>query len=311
MAYRGDPSSPAGKARMPSATSPLTSEDFEQLAAAFRPSWELDEAPFTGPGALSPGDLRALQGGGTRADVRATVQLTNGTHAPPKATVSHEPENSVVIDRSITASDIPAPRITPSNRPPAPSFQLQARAAPFGAALPAAPQVPNLPLGPAVGAIPAAPIGSSGFEVEEPSFVRPSKKPLWLGIGAGAVVLIAAGVWLASGSSGGEDRPATIPASTAERPRAHTFAPMLPPPPETTAAGAVPPPQAPPATLPPVVPAAVTPAAVVATTAPPPAPPPTRVTPAAAPPPRPVAAPASKPAPRRTAGPTIVRDVPF
>src|SRR5260370_25874312 len=98
MAYRGDPSSRAGKARMASPTAALRPEDFEQLAAAFRPSWELDEAPFTGPGALSPGDLRALQGGGTHADVRATAQLTNGSHAPPKATVSHEPENSVVID---------------------------------------------------------------------------------------------------------------------------------------------------------------------------------------------------------------------
>ena len=87
----------------------LSPDDLDQLAAAFRPSWEFDEAPFTGAGTMSPADLHALQGGGgTHADIRAVAQAAaapaiNGAHAPPKPAASHEPEDSVIIDRSITA----------------------------------------------------------------------------------------------------------------------------------------------------------------------------------------------------------------
>jgi len=68
---------------------PLPPGDFERLerlATAFRASWELDDAPFTGAGSLSPADVRALQGGGTHAEVRATVPgsfSSPTTAAPP------------------------------------------------------------------------------------------------------------------------------------------------------------------------------------------------------------------------------------
>src|SRR5580698_4970040 len=92
----------------------LSPEEAERLASTFRPSWELDDAPFTGAGNLSEADLRALQGGGTHSDVRAVAQASahasNGAHAPPAPTKSHEPENSVIIDRSITADGAPAPK---------------------------------------------------------------------------------------------------------------------------------------------------------------------------------------------------------
>ncbi len=91
----------------------LSPEDAERFASMFRPSWELDEAPFTGPGTLSTGDMRALAGGGVHADVRATAgnmaHAPNGTHAPAAPQQSSEPENSVVIDRSITAQDLAPP----------------------------------------------------------------------------------------------------------------------------------------------------------------------------------------------------------
>src|SRR5258708_6972849 len=90
MAYPNDPSSPGSREPGAFANARLSSDDFERLAAAFRPSWELDDAPFAGPGSLSPADVRALQGGGTRADVRAAVaQGTNGAYpSHPSAPVA-------------------------------------------------------------------------------------------------------------------------------------------------------------------------------------------------------------------------------
>src|SRR5271166_642101 len=98
MAYPGSPP----KGPVPFEKAPLTPDDFERLATAFRPSWELDEAPFTGAGTLSAGDVRALQGGGTHADVRAhafsaltTAQSAHANHAPAKAAAAEEQVNKV------------------------------------------------------------------------------------------------------------------------------------------------------------------------------------------------------------------------
>src|SRR3954454_11422276 len=101
MAYPGDPAGPVAKGDGSFAGGRLTPDDFDQLASAFRPSWEFDDAPFTGPGSLSPTDVRALQGGGgTSADIRAAVQavatpaataIANGAHAIPKAATVQEP----------------------------------------------------------------------------------------------------------------------------------------------------------------------------------------------------------------------------
>ena len=58
---------------------------------------------------MSEADLRALQGGGVHADIRAVAQApghgvssyaSNGAHPAPPPTQSHEPENSVIIDRT-------------------------------------------------------------------------------------------------------------------------------------------------------------------------------------------------------------------
>jgi hypothetical protein len=345
MAFPGDPSGPAAKRPGAFAGARLTPDDFEQLAAAFRPSWEFDEAPFTGSGAMSPADMRLLQGGGTHADVRAVAAVPAAhaqpappahavavaqpalvsqapqpapvaAHPLPKPTVSHEPEDSVIIDRSITAADIAGAARTPIGPPlavvaPAPP----APRSPDRLAhtrIVARPQVP----------VPVAPESTGSFAAGA-DFRGGSKKPLWIGLGAGVVALAAVGIWATSGSSDAvPPAPATI-AKTVDPPsndRANSRLNDIPPPPETTAAAAPPPP--PPKAAPRTVEIsslAQVPTPMVA--APAPAPQPTRpptVTPASLPPgPRGAPAPAPAPAPRPAARPTkpaagtIVHDVPF
>jgi hypothetical protein len=305
MAYPGDPSGPAAKGPGAFASARLTPEDFEHLAAAFRPSWELDEAPFTGNGAMSPADLQALQGvGGTHADVRAAVAASApppapATHAVPKATVTSEPEDSVIIDRSV--ADIAAAARTPLGAPVVP-VQPPA-AAPWAA--PAQPSADRLAQTRIVSHVVASTSADITGPMSAASFGR-SKKPLWLGLGAGIAALVGIAIWVgAGGSSDGAPMPPATPATLAktEAP-AHDL-----PAPEATAAPAAPRPTAPSAlgqTLTPV-----------ATSVPAAAPQPTQrvpvVTPASQQAPRSAAVtPAPKPAARpKPAAGTIVHDVPF
>jgi hypothetical protein len=302
MAYPNDPSSPAAGEHGAFANARLSPDDFERLANAFRPSWELDDAPFTGAASFSPADLRALQGGGTRAEVRAVAQATNGGgYPPPVVAAPHVPEGAGVVDRPAPPVDVAPPPPAPVARPSTPAF--------------ARPSAPPLDLSPrprvanrAAPPMPVAPVARARLpsaDLEEP-FARSSKKPLWLGLGAGAVGLIVVGIWAVSGH-GPDKSPA--PAVVSVDMRAQDNAPPIPPPPQETATAvpASPPPL-------PARPAAAVPAApAIPTTAvtalPIAAPPPARVV--ASPPPRPVYVPAPKPAPRPKAGTTIVRDVPF
>ncbi|HTB72883.1 MAG TPA: hypothetical protein VK762_06550 [Polyangiaceae bacterium] len=343
MAYPGDPSGPAAKGSSSFAGGRLSPDDLDQLAAAFRPSWEFDEAPFVGAGTMSPGDLHALQGGGgTHADIRAVAQAAaapaiNGAHAPPKpAVASHEPEDSVIIDRSITAAALTPPQAPPPQAPP-----HQAPLPPPPAAEPVRPVSVAPPPAVAPMAAPVlAPMAPSPVAVQAPrsadrlaqtrivrrsvqvpvprestgSFdaraLGRSKRPLWIGLGAGAVVLVAVGIWATSGSSSEAPAPAA-PAKTVQ-----AAAPDIPPPPPETTPE--PPPAPPPKTVsvmalpqvaaPPVVTPASLPQAPAARPAPPPA-----AAPPPAPVPHPAAAPAAKPAahPKPAGGGTIVHDVPF
>src|SRR5579884_2590963 len=103
MAYPGDPSDPAAKGQGGGLATRLTADDFERLAAAFRPSWELDDAALTQPGAASSAAVRVMPGGGAAF---TPAPVANGMHAPAKRVASHEPDESVIIDRSVTAADI-------------------------------------------------------------------------------------------------------------------------------------------------------------------------------------------------------------
>ena len=62
MTYSGDRSSPDASHAELFGSSELSLEDLERLATTFRPSWELDEAPFAGPATFSAADVRSLQG---------------------------------------------------------------------------------------------------------------------------------------------------------------------------------------------------------------------------------------------------------
>ena len=324
MAYPGDPSGPAAKGPGAFASARLTADDFEHLAAAFRPSWELDEAPFTGSGTMSPADLQALQGGGgTHADVRAAVVAPAPppaplTHAVPKATVSQEPEDSIIIDRSVTDNIAAAARtplgaavipVQPPAPPPAPVM-----APPPPAHTPerlAKTRIVPRPV------IPVAP-ESTGSMAAAAAFGR-SKKPLWIGLGAGVVALAGLGIWIGSSGSSDSASPPAAPATIAKT--VETQAREVPAPPETTAAATTAAPTPPPAAPRPSAVSALAQVPTPMVPTPAPAPQPTQrniptVTPASLPPapaPRPAAAaPAPKPAARpKPAAGTIVHDVPF
>lgn len=311
----------------------LSPEDCERLASMFRPSWELDDAPFAGPGSLSERDLHALQGGGIHADVRAATQsyaqTTNGAHAPPAPTHSDEPENSVIIDRTITAQDIgqgpaakpapaklggtmlgmappPAPQHVPGSTPPPPPSPARVSTKPPLASQ--RPRAPQFHVGP-----PTPPKGRPAVSLDlDEAYPRKSKTGLFVGVGVGAAAVLGVIVWLASSS--GSSEKAAVPAPT----ETHTVEDKLsaiPPPPPITAT-----PQATAAAMAPVTPPTTT---VVATT--PPAPIPTAAVtalPQAAPLPVHAAAavpranygggaPTPRPASKPKGGQTIVRDVPF
>jgi hypothetical protein len=315
MALPSDSPHPAGANASAFAGARLTPEDAERLAANFRPSWELDDLPFSGASPLTEADIRAMKGGGTLADVRGAVRALNGTHAPAPATVlQEEPTSSVIIDGEEAAPAVPRRPIETArvSTPPA------AGATSVVASHAQAHTLPQRTL----------------VMANAPRFARPAKRGLppsvtlarahvgkraglWIGLGAAAVVVLGVAFWLASRS---EQKPEqavpSVAADTAEA-TAQSQIPTAPAEtisaqptqsaksiPSAESAQSVPPaPRAPP-------PAVPQPAAVAV--APPVAPPipPGVVSPAPRPPiwiPVPPAKPVSKP----KAGPTIVRDVPF
>jgi hypothetical protein len=331
MAYPSDTRNPPDVSTAP-LRARLTPEEADRLAALFRPSWELDDVSFVAPTMVSPQSVRASQGDGTRADVRAAGSAANGAHGPaPAAPASNQqPESSVIIESSdilpASGANAPSPRMqvthtlvlpNPIGNAPlrhAPPAAIAARTVPF-----TAPQRIATSLEMA--------------EVGQADFIKPARKSsvgLWLGIGVAAASVIGIGIWL--GSSSEEKHPAAPTVS--EKP--HTAAPAIPAPPppppvETVAvqptASPAPPPPPPPLAAPPPTPAAAQLAAVVAAAAPPAAPQPTPAAPAA-PTPRlyvppapqrptwipPVTRAPAAPPPARAAkpsAPTIVRDTPF
>jgi hypothetical protein len=334
---------PADIAPKAFASGRLSPEEAERLASTFRPSWELDDAPFTGAGNLSEADLRALQGGGTHSDVRAVAgghtgnnaHASNGAHAPPAPTQSHEPENSVIIDRTITADAAPAPSPKPvAARPPgstilgmapAPIQAPQPASVPPQAAAPAPmlarPPTPGRPVAPAFNMSgPVAkprPKPAAAVDLDEGYPKKQGKTGLWVGLGVGGVAVLGLVIWLVA-SSGGPDKAAAAqpePTATATKAADDKLSAVPPPPPATTAAAGAPTADTPPA---PTAAATVPPAATV--TAPIPTTPVTALPQAAPPHAAPVvqarpsyggSAPAARPAGKPRNGQTIVRDVPF
>ncbi len=323
------PADPAPKAPV-FAHARLTPEEADRLASMFRPSWELDDAPFTGAGSLSDADMLALQGGGgIRAEVRATAQqapgATNGAHAVPVAQGAVETP-SVVLDPSLTPAPpaqpvhvasktmmgvgasalqaavaaampqpAPAPPVSEAPRPP-PSRPSQR------------PMAPNFNLGPPTPRAQQVPVtGRPGPSAGDVAYPKKSSMGLWLAIGGAAVVVLGIGIY-AVASSGSSPTATPEPTATV-KPTEDKLSAVPPPPPVTATATAQDTPPATTAAAPAPIPTAPVTALPVA------APPPTPFT-AATPPPRPAAYPPAPAAPPHTTapkknGPTIVRDVPF
>ena len=298
------PADSASKAAAEFSQARMTPEQADHLAAMFRPSWELDEAPFTGPGSLSEAELLALQGGGTSAEVRAQAHITNGAHP-----------TSGVVDRTVLAGQFEAPQAAPSPAPILAPAPAQAPHGPMGTVVLPPDQAPKPRAAPSqrpasrMAPVPAPAMARARpAPVEEPVVPKRSKG-LWVGIGAVAVGMLGGGLWLLV--SGPSETPAAVAPSATEKPTNDRLSAVPPPPPATAAATAPPPATA----TAQAVAAATTAAAVAPTPQPTAAPVPI---PTHAPPPRlhqPVTPLRETGEPPRQggrkSGQTIVRDVPF
>ena len=81
MTYSGDRSGTVEGQTSGPVVSELSPEDLEQLATEFRPSWELDEAPFAGGANFSSADVQSLQGGEARNRARQALVTTHNPAA--------------------------------------------------------------------------------------------------------------------------------------------------------------------------------------------------------------------------------------
>jgi hypothetical protein len=100
----------------------LSPEDFDRLASIFRPSWKLDDAPFTTGASFSKDELQALQGAAS----------PNGIHGTPIVVVEDAPITAASQARSapsVPLDTVPArARAIPGSStiiamPPAPDAQ--------------------------------------------------------------------------------------------------------------------------------------------------------------------------------------------
>jgi hypothetical protein len=307
MSYPGEPSDSSGKDLSAFASTELTADDFERLATSFRPSWQLDEAPFAGPSSMTPSEIRTLQANEARAEVKALVQQsTNGSHPPPKPTVSAEPNESVIVEGGLPPAHAARPMPVPvSVSVPTPAHSPAARRV-----------APAIPKG-------RPRLASLELDGVVPSFARKSRTGLWVGLGALALVGGGIGIWLATNANQPYSAaPPSSPPVTEPSPAA-SAAPVVPELPTAPAPPPAPPPPAasmaaapasaplpmasPPITMRPAVLPTVTNTSPPAPTSTmrPSTPPPT-----AAKPPQPQPAPRATVRPKPT-GTTIVRDVPF
>jgi hypothetical protein len=289
-------------------------DDLERFAQAFRPSWELDQAPFRAPSpddTLSDADMQALQAVGANKDLRGgrTLMMNGGPAAvAPAAPPAQTPLEASVAKAAFESFPLP---------PPGPKPQVPRHQAGYGATVRMDPTPRSA--GARSLARASAPLPSRASSTDEVFVPRKSRTGLFVGITVAALVAVGgvgALVMMGSGSNA-ESSPVPPPATTtAVKAEAH---PVPPPPPAaetpvaatTQTATATATAKATADTPPPPPPATTT-----AKAAPPPPPPPTV---AAAPPPRPPpAAPRNPgnsgntaPAKPKGGGGTIVHDVPF
>jgi hypothetical protein len=329
MAYPSDSSDPA--ARDGGARDEPSAEELERLSSTFRPSWQLDDAPFTGPASFSAGEIQSLEGAETRAQVKAAMDASNGPKLPPKPVTFQQPASTVIIETTPDVRPVAPNRLqsTIVGMPPGPSLSNVQQGAPQVMQRPAAPASPWLP--PASPWQPPAP-----DDLDDSPFPRRSKKPLWAILSVCLAGAIGIGAWTISSRSAPEPPPVRGASEARPRPEQapppppHQEQPPAPPRLEMTAAPApparpevtaqAPPPRAEPAApaaapAPASAPIAASPGTTRGSQLPSPAPMPLPPLPravASPPPPSPAHAAAAKPAPRpRPASTTIVHEVPF
>lgn len=285
----------------------LTPEDAERFAQMFRPSWELDDAPFAASSAddtIADTEMRSLEKGGTNAEVQAT--LAKGTLLMPPPSIDPG-ARSPAAQRAALNATMPLAQHLPARASAAPSAVAPA------SARPASRPVPQPAGGTRGNTVAGARTRRESYATDELLVPRKSKTGLIAAISVAALVAvggIGALVMMNSGakSDGASSGPPENATSKVEVRR------VLPPPP--------PPPEPPPATA--------TPAPTKASPPPAPEAPSTNTKPAAPPPPPPAppvaaapARPAQPSAPRNTGGSSappkprsgggspIVHDVPF
>jgi hypothetical protein len=157
---KGPSGSKRGKAASATAKD-LSADDFERLATIFRPSWKLDDAPFTSGGAASGAGAGAHpqdQNGSHPVAVapivfdEAPFTTIVGTPAPPSIPLDTIPS---APPRPASRSSAP-PAAPTSHRPTAPSWHPEAPAAPLPGSRTTTSSWPALPPSPEAVAAPVA-----------------------------------------------------------------------------------------------------------------------------------------------------------
>ncbi len=151
----------------------LSPDDFERLASIFRPSWKLDDAPFTAGASFSKDEVQALQGSAS----------PNGIHGTPIVVVEDAPITAASHARSAPSIPLDAVPTAPA-RTPRPNSTIIANP-PAPEAQPAAPS-----LQPQVGAValpgtrtttsswpPRPPSGAPAAPAPDTATVPPAQRP--------------------------------------------------------------------------------------------------------------------------------------
>ena len=243
MAYPSDSTDP--RARDPAPRDDQSTEELERLAATFRPSWQLDDAPFTGGARFSAEAVRSLEGAEMRGQVKAAMETSNGAKRPPKPVAFQQPPSTVIIE--------PTPDARPVGKGRASATLVGMSTAPVASDA----QFKSTLVIPGRRSAPPAPLAAqwqppqAADAADDSPFPKRSRKPLWIGVGACLAGAIGIGAWAMSSGTAPAPQPPARAASAArppaEQPRVETAtipppsrpdnsAAMLPPQPEVVAA---------------------------------------------------------------------------
>jgi hypothetical protein len=176
MASPGDARDPPTPGDSAFTANDPAAEDLERFAQSFRPSWELDEAPFGVAPPLAPSEISQLAGNDLSGQVRAL--LAEGGQAPAAGSSQRFTNDAVA---PVTAHGIEARARPVIDNPPSAGG---ARPAPVPVSAPAAiASAADLPRRTAM-SVPAVRAPLPSLELYEIRAIRgASKRPLWIAVG--------------------------------------------------------------------------------------------------------------------------------